>query len=159
VRPGQQDGVDAWFSIPWTADDDYVRQFARTVKPLLDPKLKAYVEYPTRSGTPSTRRASTRRSRARRWSWATGSVRGKRRHVPRPRSTEIMKICEQELPAERLVRVLAWQTTPVVREYPAEDRRRRQHHDVLAIAPYFGGYLATRAIRLTCRRRRWRWTR
>lgn len=37
--------ADAWFTMPHLADDDYVRNFAQTAPRLLDPGLKAYVEY------------------------------------------------------------------------------------------------------------------
>lgn len=38
-------GVDAWFTMPHLADDDYVRQFAQTVKDTLWHDLKTYVEF------------------------------------------------------------------------------------------------------------------
>ncbi len=37
--------IDAWFTLPHLADDDYVRNFATYVRATLDPKLKAYVEF------------------------------------------------------------------------------------------------------------------
>jgi hypothetical protein len=37
--------ADPWFCIPHRADDDYVRNFAATVKKKLDPERKVYVEY------------------------------------------------------------------------------------------------------------------
>lgn len=36
--------ADPWFTIPWNADADYIRQFATLVKAKLNPGLKAYVE-------------------------------------------------------------------------------------------------------------------
>ena len=59
------------------------------------------------------------------------------------RSSEIMKIWEQELPPERLVRVLAWQSGAAwwFENILLKTEDTEQHHDVLAIAPYFGGYL------------------
>ena len=36
--------ADPWFTIPWNADDEYVRKYAETVRSKLDPSLKAYVE-------------------------------------------------------------------------------------------------------------------
>ena len=37
--------ADPWFSLPYKANDDYVRNFAEYVKANLDPNLKVYVEY------------------------------------------------------------------------------------------------------------------
>src|SRR5260370_37866366 len=38
-------GADPWFSIPHLADDNYVRQFARTTFALLPPDRKVYIEH------------------------------------------------------------------------------------------------------------------
>jgi Ca2+-binding RTX toxin-like protein len=38
-------GTNPWFTIPHTATDDYIRQFATYVRDHLDPKLNAYVEF------------------------------------------------------------------------------------------------------------------
>jgi len=38
-------GANPWFSIPAKANDDYVRNFAQTIKDTLDPNLNVYVEY------------------------------------------------------------------------------------------------------------------
>ena len=37
--------ADPWFNIPHLADDDYIRQFARTIKQNLESDKKVYVEY------------------------------------------------------------------------------------------------------------------
>src|SRR3546814_10140296 len=37
-------GTDAWFTVPWNADEDYVRRFATYVRDNLAPGRKAYVE-------------------------------------------------------------------------------------------------------------------
>ncbi len=37
--------ADPWFSLPYKANDNYVKKFAEYVKANLDPKLKVYVEY------------------------------------------------------------------------------------------------------------------
>ncbi|MBI5832698.1 MAG: hypothetical protein HZB16_10375 [Armatimonadetes bacterium] len=137
-------GVDAWFSIPWTVDDEYVRLFARSVGRLLDPKLRAYVEYSNEvwnAEYPQTRHAQTQGAalglgdRAR--PWESGGMYHARR------STEIMTLCEQEIPAPRLVRVLAWQAAGPwwFENILLKTGEAAAHHDALAIAPYFGGYL------------------
>ncbi|WP_299937904.1 calcium-binding protein [uncultured Pelagimonas sp.] len=45
LRLANHVGADPWFTLPHMADDDYVRQFAETVKAGLDPRLKVHVEY------------------------------------------------------------------------------------------------------------------
>ncbi len=44
VRLANETGTDPWFTIPHTADEDYIRQFATYVRDHLDPRLKAHVE-------------------------------------------------------------------------------------------------------------------
>ncbi|KKJ78350.1 hypothetical protein WH95_03375 [Kiloniella litopenaei] len=45
VELANQTGTDPWFTIPFHATDEYIREFAAYVKENLDPSLKAYVEY------------------------------------------------------------------------------------------------------------------
>jgi hypothetical protein len=45
VALANQVKADPWFSMPYKANDDYIRKFAEYVKAHLDPKLKAYIEY------------------------------------------------------------------------------------------------------------------
>ncbi|MBR9650567.1 calcium-binding protein [Thalassovita aquimarina] len=45
LRLANEIGADPWFNMPHKADDDFVRQFAETVRAGLKPGLKAYVEY------------------------------------------------------------------------------------------------------------------
>lgn len=44
VQLANEAGVNPWFTIPWNADDEYIRKFAEYVRDNLDPNLKAYVE-------------------------------------------------------------------------------------------------------------------
>jgi hypothetical protein len=44
VALANQTKTNPWFTIPWNADDDYVRRFAEYVRDNLDPNLTAYVE-------------------------------------------------------------------------------------------------------------------
>lgn len=37
-------GADAWFTMPWNADDDYIRRFAEYARDHLDPSHRVYVE-------------------------------------------------------------------------------------------------------------------
>ncbi|MEE4135730.1 MAG: hypothetical protein V2I32_06615, partial [Desulforhopalus sp.] len=45
VKLANEVGADPWFTIPHTADEDYIRNFAIYVRDNLDPGLKAKVEY------------------------------------------------------------------------------------------------------------------
>ncbi len=49
-------GADAWISVPFAADDEYVEALAKLVRDNLDDDLKVYIEYATevwRPGTPA----------------------------------------------------------------------------------------------------------
>ena len=128
-------GVSPWFCIPYLADDDHVRQFAKLVKGRLRPDLKAYVEYSNEV-----------------WNWVYpvthyADAEGKRLKLGDPafgryysqRSVEVFRIWEEELGRDRLVRVLAsqfvnaWLTEQVLTWQDAY-----KHADALAVAPYFG---------------------
>jgi hypothetical protein len=125
----------AWFCMPHQADDDFVRQFARLVKAQLAPELKAYVEYSNEV-----------------WNWqfqqaAWANERGKERKLGAPehlrfyaeRSAEVMKIWEEELGRDRLVRVIASQAAvPDISDQILAWKDAHKRADVLAVAPYFG---------------------
>jgi hypothetical protein len=127
--------VDPWFCMPHKADDDFVRQFARTVKANLDPDRTVYVEYGNEV-----------------WNWQFGQTawardRGKERKLGDPeharfyseRSVEVMKIWEAEFGRDRLVRVLASQSAvPWLSEQILTWKDAYKHADALAVAPYFG---------------------
>ena len=44
VALANQVGADPWFTMPWNADEDYIRHFAEYVRGNLDPRRKVYVE-------------------------------------------------------------------------------------------------------------------
>jgi hypothetical protein len=59
VTLSNQTRSDPWFTMPYQADDNYIRQFAQYVKENLDPSLKVYVEYGNEvwaAGTPANDR-------------------------------------------------------------------------------------------------------
>ncbi|MFA6286164.1 MAG: hypothetical protein WC661_02170 [Opitutaceae bacterium] len=103
--------ADAWFSLPYAADDDYVRNFAAMVKERLDPSLKVYVEYTNEawnSGFKSSRHVKQKAKELGLGNpsmpWEGGCL------YYRQRSLEIFKIWENVFGRkDRLVRVLAWQ--------------------------------------------------
>lgn len=44
IELANQAKVNPWFTVPWNADDDYIRRFAQMVRDRLDPALVAHVE-------------------------------------------------------------------------------------------------------------------
>lgn len=135
-------GINPWFNMPWGADENYIRQFAKMTREKLDPTLHVYIELSNEvwnSGFPQTRAAQEKAKELgippleRPWE-------GGAKFYAR-RSVEMFKIWEQEFGGkERLVRVLAWQAAnPWWSEnivLPFEDAYKNA--DALAIAPYFG---------------------
>ncbi len=135
-------GADAWFCIPYLADDDYVRRFAQMTKEQLDPKLKVHIEYSNEVWNtmfPQTRYA-WEKGRELGLGPEDGPWEGGFRYYAK-RSVEIFDIWEQVFGGrQRLVRVLAGQAAnPWWMEHimlPFQDAYR--HADALAIAPYVG---------------------
>jgi hypothetical protein len=132
--------TDAWFCMPHLADDDYVRNFARTVKEQLDPRLQVYVEYSNEVWNSQFAQTRCSWEKAKQLGlgpqerpWEGGGMYYARRSV------EIFKIWEEVFGGnDRLVRVIAWQSgnthwmDNIV--LPFEDAYK--HADALAIAPY-----------------------
>lgn len=128
-----------WFCFPHSADDEYIRQFARMVKAKLDPSLTAYVEYANEVWNgqyPATRHAQAE-GVARGYSINPGEA-GLRYYATR--SKEVFAIWEQEYGgrSSRFKTVLAtqfgdWNVRTVV---GWQDAWRSA--DCVAVAPYFG---------------------
>jgi len=130
--------ANPWFCMPHLADDDYVRHFAELVKGRLDPDLRVYVEYSNEvwnSMFAQTRYANEQGLKLGLGDkpWDAGW------HYSARRSVELFKIWEQVFGGtERLVRVMASQTTPYVCEQKLAFEDAYKFCDALAIAPYFG---------------------
>ena len=133
--------ADAWFCMPHQADDDYVRRFAQTVRRLLNPGLKVYVEYSNEVWNPAFPQHKYARAKALELGlgppqrpWEGAGMYYARRAV------EIFRIWEAvfEQARPRLVRVIAWQagSTWWLDNIIFKDARVRGHVDALAVAPY-----------------------
>jgi hypothetical protein len=151
--------TDPWFCIPVRADDDYVRNFARTVWAQLDAGRKVYIEYGNEiwnDGYPYNVDGQWIAAEARRLAIplspgdGVGSDMTFRLRYQVYRSRQIFEIFEHEMDAlridrRRLVRVIASQADYFERvrftlDYKFPDGTSAyQHADALAIAPYFGG--------------------
>jgi hypothetical protein len=131
--------ADPWFCMPHLADDDYVRNFARQTKELLDPQRKVYIEYSNEvwNGQFEQHRHAAREGQ--RLKLAEKTWEAAWRYTGR-RSVEIFAIWEEVFGGtERLVRVLASQSVnPYVSRQVLSSNDASKHADALAIAPYFG---------------------
>ena len=72
VALANQTGSDPWFTMPATASDDYIRQFATYVRDHLDPGLTAHVEYSNETWNWSFSQASWLQQQAQA-TWGEGS--------------------------------------------------------------------------------------
>lgn len=134
-------GVDAWFTIPHLADDEYVEKYADTVAATLRPDLKAYVEHSNEVWNAMFSQAEHARSRGMALGLASSDYEAQLRYHSQ-RSVEIFKIFERQFGGlERLVRVMASQAANSWTSSAAlEFENAAQYSDAIAIAPYFGGY-------------------
>jgi hypothetical protein len=133
-------GADPWFTMPWNADEDYIRRFAEYVRDTLKPDRKVYVELSNEVWNyvfPVTTQAekegleanlSQHRFQAMLFRYAEKSV-------------WMLKIWTEVFAAQpdRLVRVVA---TQHVLAWAVEQilgfRDTAKHIDAFATAPYFG---------------------
>jgi hypothetical protein len=139
--------ADPWFSIPWNADDEYIRKFAELVKDKLDPKLTAYVEvsnevwnyvYPVThqalaEGKAAGLAANDGRAMLSRYAQKTGQV---------------MDVWSSVFEGEmyRTVRVIAIQTGTWNAEVVLGYGDTAKKVDAIATAPYFGANLKADAL-------------
>ncbi|MBN2137616.1 MAG: hypothetical protein JW720_07410 [Sedimentisphaerales bacterium] len=130
-------GADPWFCIPHLADDDYVRNFAQTVKKGLDPELKIYVEYSNEVWNGIFAQNKYAGDEGLKLGFAEKHWEAAWRYTAY-RSVRIFKIFEEVFgDARRLVRVLPSQAAnPYVSERVVEFQDAYKNADALAIAPY-----------------------
>lgn len=131
--------INPWFSIPHQANDDFVKNFAITVKKLLDPKLKVYVEYSNEVWNTQFTQAKYAREKGIALQLSTNPYQAQLRYYSQ-RSVEIFKIWEQVFgKPSRLVRVMASQAVnPWVSNQVMSWKDARNHVDALAMGGYFG---------------------
>ncbi len=135
--------ADPWFTLPHTADDNFVRQFAQVVDERLAPGLHAWVEHSNEVWNSMFSQSAYARSEGERLGLGDSPYQSQIRYHSR-RSVEIFDIWSQEIASDRLVRVMgsqaanSWVSTTAL-----EFENAASSTDVLAIAPYFGGALGT----------------
>jgi hypothetical protein len=134
--------ADAWFVMPWNADDAYVAGFARMVRAGLPAGRSVYVEVGNEiwnTGFPAGRQAV--KEGLERKLGTDEREAGMRRYAQR--TGEVMRIWEAAFVGRGgLVRVLATQhVLPLTAQIALGYGDTAAHVDALATAPYFGGML------------------
>lgn len=135
---------DAWFSMPYKANNEYISSFSQYVSKHLDPSLKAYVEY--------TNEAWNNIFPHRRHAIEQGVSLGLDKHPETAgikfyakRSVEVFKLWEKAFNGNsRLVRVISgWSANPRLSSQLLSYEQTYKYTDALAIAPYFYADLET----------------
>ena len=130
-----------WFSMPYKANDDYVRKFAKYVKNNLDPNLKAYIEYSNEVWNPIfihhdyaieeglAAELDAKKSPAG-YKWYSR------------RSVQVFKIWEDEFGGhQQLVRVLgSWASNQNMSSQILAFEDAYKHTDAVAIGPYVSAH-------------------
>ena len=141
VALANQVKADPWFSMPYKASDDYVKQFGEYVNKHLDPDLKAYIEYSNEVWNPifihhdyaidKGIEAGLDESRSPAgYKWYS------------KRSVEVFKIWEQAFGGqERLIRTLgSWASNQNMSSLILSFEDTYKHTDAIAIGPYVSAH-------------------
>lgn len=131
--------ADAWFSMPYQANDDYVRKFAELVSKQLKPGLKAYIEYSNEIWNPIFVHHDYAMNQGLKLKLDKDKNRA-REKFHSYRSVQVFDIWEEVFGGtDRLVRVMgAWTSNPRMSNAILNYRDAYKKTDALAIAPYFG---------------------
>ena len=139
-------GVDPWFCMPHTADDEFVTQFALLVKQRLKPNLKVYIEYSNEVWNSQFGQARHALEQGRLKKLGPSDFESQLRWYSE-RSVAVFRLWEavfSSVSRARLVRVMASQSAnPWVSEQVLGWKNAAQQVDALAIAPYFGNEFGT----------------
>jgi len=132
--------ADPWFSLPHRANDEFVAQYARTVKAQLKPTLKAYIEYSNEAWNGIFTQAHYVQDAGIYFGLDRNRAYAGYKYYSH-RSVEIFRIWEQVFGnTNRLVRVMSGMTTNVSMTHMLLGYEEAfRHVDALAIAPYFHG--------------------
>jgi hypothetical protein len=133
-------GADAWFAMPWNADEDYMRRFATYVRDHLAPGRKVYVEVGNEVWNWGFRMTAQARDEGLAEGLATDPTQALLRRYAE-KSAWMFRIWSDVFKAtpNRLVRVMAFQNGNAWgMEQALKFRDTAQHVDAVASAPYFG---------------------
>ena len=135
--------ADPWFSMPYLASDDYVRNFANYVNLHLRPGLKVYIEYANEAwNTQFVEQTQYLRSQGQALGLAPTPIKAGEKYYSQ-RSVEVFDIWEQSFGGvNRLVRVMSgWTSKDKLTETLLTHQNAYKKTDAFAIAPYvFGDY-------------------
>ena len=151
VELANRSDADPWFNMPHRASDDYLTQFAQTVKQLLRRDLKVYVEYSNEVWNGQFQQGSYVETQGGIDYPGQGSGFDRRLNWYGKRSAQICDLWKSAFGGEssRVVCVLGAQAANAYTQTEAADcpfwtagRPCSGHQmNTVAIAPYFGGYL------------------
>ena len=155
-------GADGWFTLPFTATDNYVQQFARLAKQNLNKDQKVYLEFGNEAWNfawPFSLGANWLQAKGKQFWPGGGTDYDKQMNWFAKRTTEICKLWKAEWGGDsgRVECVLgghaagSWVTENLILKCPLwkDDNRNAENAgqtcasqvDAVAIAPYFGGYI------------------
>jgi hypothetical protein len=131
--------ADPWFNLPHKVSNDFITQFAMFVKEYLDPDLKAYVEYSNEVWNSLYPQYGYARDEGLRLQLSQESRQASLRYYSQ-KSVEIFKIWKNVLGPDRVVGVLASQSTqPALGLEVMSWKEAYLSADVYATAPYISG--------------------
>ena len=138
--------TEPWFCMPHQADDDYVKQFAGTVKANLNPHLRAWVEYSNEVWNGGFEQNAYAAKQGQRLKFAEKPWEAACKYTAY-RSVQIFKLWQQVFgDSSHFVRVLAAQAAySGVAEQVLSFEQAAKKADVLAIAPYLNFSVAPNA--------------
>jgi len=135
--------IDAypWFSMPYKASDDYIKQFGEYVNANLKPTLKAYIEYSNEVWNPifihhdyainegMKQKLDKKKSQAG-YKWYS------------KRSVQTFKLWEEVFGGkDRLIRVMgSWASNQIMSSTVLKYKDAYKHTDAIAIGPYFSAH-------------------
>ncbi|HQU74706.1 MAG TPA: hypothetical protein PLG66_20535, partial [Calditrichia bacterium] len=138
--------IDPWFCMPHRADDHFVREFARYVRDNLDPGLTPYLEYSNEVWNGIFSQAGYARQRGLELNLSSNEYQAQL-YFYSMRSVQLFQIWQGEFGSRDFVRVLASQSAnPWTGEQVMDFQDAYQNADVLATAPYFGGFLGSPSL-------------
>jgi len=131
--------ADPWFSMPYKANDDFVRQFAELVSTELDPELKVYIEYSNEVWNGLFPQQQYSIEEGMKLGLANEEWMAGWRYYSQ-RSVEIFDIWDEIIDSHELVRVLAGQSAvPAMGFEVMRWNDAYKKADVYATAPYIMG--------------------
>lgn len=142
VETANKTGADAWVTIPWNADEDYVSHFATYVRDTLAPGHQVYVEVSNEvwnGGYPVSAQACNEAKSERLPGVNGGSGCSLERYAEK--TSEVMQIWSKAFAGhmDGLVRVASFNhTSPYWSDAMLGYQHLNQSVDALATAPYFG---------------------